>query len=356
MNPNFWRGKKVLITGHTGFQGTWLCLWLQRLGAQLVGFSLSPPTHPSLFEIAEVGKGMASLRGDVRDLSQIEGCFKQHSPEIVIHLAAQSLVLQSYRDPIETFSTNVIGTSHVLEAIRRTEGVRVVVCVTSDKCYAPKSSPAIYREYDPLGGVDPYSASKGAAEIVIASYRSSYFSEGAGKVAVASARAGNVIGGGDWSQHRLVPDVMRAMLEKSPILVRNPAAVRPWQHVLEPLAGYLTLAERLWEQGRDFAEAWNFGPAPESCHPVSYLVNRLVMGWGGETSAWTRDAAAVWHEDDLLRIDSTKAWERLDWRPRLSLDMALEWIVGWYKAYGAGGDMRTLTMEQIETFQNWSVS
>lgn len=354
MNYSFWRGKRVLITGHTGFQGTWLCLWLQQLGARVVGYALAPPTRPNLYEIVQAGMGITSLHGDIREPTHIEDCLKRHAPEIVLHLAAQSLVLQSYRDPSETFSTNVMGTLNLLEAVRRTGGVRVVLCVTSDKCYAPKSPPAIYREGDPLGGVDPYSASKGAAEIVIESFRSSYFSADDGGVALASARAGNVIGGGDWSPHRLVPDVMRALLEKSPILIRNPGGVRPWQHVLEPLAGYLALAERLWEQGGDYSEAWNFGPAPESCRPVSYIVDRLAAGWGGN-AGWIRDTAATWHEDDLLRIDATKAWQRLGWRTRLSLDETLEWIVGWYKAFGNGRDMRYVTMEQIREFQDRSL-
>ncbi len=350
MNPGFWRGKKVLITGHTGFQGTWISLWLQNLGAHLAGYALSPPTCPSLFEIAGAEEGLASWHGDIRDPTRLEECIKRHRPEIVIHLAAQSLVLQSYRDPSETFSTNVMGTLYLLEAVRRAEGVRVVLCVTSDKCYAPSQSGRPYEEADSLGGRDPYSASKAAAEVAIASYRSSYFSGGGDTVALASARSGNAVGGGDWAENRLVPDAIRALMRKLPIPVRSPHAVRPWQHVLEPLEGYLCLAERLWEKGEAFSEAWNFGPPAELSRPVSWVVDHLAALWGG--GAWVlQEGHAERFEMDSLRINSAKAARRLGWNTRLSLEESLQWVVDWYRAFAVGQDMRGITLRQIEDYQ-----
>ena len=350
----FWNGKRVFITGHTGFKGGWLALWLQQLGADVTGYALPPPTEPSLFRLARVAQGMRSLEGDVRDLDRLGAALAAHRPDIVIHMAAQPLVLPSYVDPVTTFSTNVIGTVHVLEAVRRCDTARVLVNVTSDKCYHNLDHDQSFRETDPMGGLDPYSSSKGCAELVTAAYRHSFFGQSAsapGKrgAAVASARAGNVVGGGDWSPYRLVPDMMRALLERRPIVVRRAAAVRPWQHVLQPLSGYLKLAERLWEKGDGYAEAWNFGPEPEDAWPVRRVVERLVRLWG-ENAGWVDDTRAHPAEAGLLRLDCAKARGRLGWEPVLPLEAALGWIVEWFKAYRDGGDLRALTQAQIRRY------
>jgi len=288
INPVFWKSKKVLITGHTGFKGSWLALWLQNLGANVTGYSLQPPTNPNLFEIAHVADKMNSIIGDVRDLKHLISCFAENRPEIIIHMAAQSLVRTSYDDPVETYSTNVMGTVNVLEAVRHTDSVKVIIIVTSDKCYENKEWLWGYRENEPMGGHDPYSNSKGCAELVTSAYRNSYFHVKS-SVAVASTRAGNVIGGGDWAQDRLIPDIVNAFMEKRPVMIRNPNAIRPWQHVLEPLHGYLMLAERLWDKGHTFAEGWNFGPNEQDAKPVSYVVERLAQLWGKDAS-WNNDA------------------------------------------------------------------
>jgi len=353
MNRAFWQGKRVLVTGHTGFKGSWLSLWLQAMGAHVVGYALSPPTHPSLFEIAHVADGMVSIRGDVRDLDHLQTVMAEHQPEIVIHMAAQPLVRYSYEHPVETFSTNVLGTVNVLEAVRRTGGVRVLVCITSDKCYENKEWVWGHREEDRLGGRDPYSSSKGCAELVISAYRRSYFPperyEEHG-VALASTRAGNVIGGGDWAQDRLIPDIMRAILENRPVVIRNPNAIRPWQHVLEPLNGYLCLAERLWSDGPRFAQAWNFGPDSENAKTVGWIVDYLTRRWG-EGARWELDGSEHPHEDTFLKLDCSKARSLLGWAPKLSLATALEWIIEWYRGYRQQADMRTLTEAQIERFE-----
>lgn len=353
MNRAFWQGKRVLVTGHTGFKGCWLSLWLQALGAHVVGYALSPPTQPSLFEIAHVADDMVSILGDVRDLNYLQAVMAEHQPEIVIHMAAQPLVRYSYEHPVETFSTNVLGTVNVLEAVRRTGGVRVLVCITSDKCYENKEWVWGYREEDRLGGHDPYSSSKGCAELVISAYRRSYFPperyEEHG-VALASTRAGNVIGGGDWAQDRLIPDIMRAILENRPVIIRNPNAIRPWQHVLEPLNGYLCLAERLWSDGPRFAQAWNFGPDSANAKTVGWIVDYLTRQWG-EGARWELDGSEHPHEDTFLKLDCSKAHSLLGWAPKLSLATALEWIIEWYRGYRQQADMRTLTEAQIERFE-----
>ena len=282
VNASFWRGKKVFVTGHTGFKGGWLCLWLQQLGANVTGYALQPPTTPSLFEIAVIGRGMESIIGDIREATTLSDAVRTAQPELVIHMAAQPLVRYSYENPIETYSTNVMGTVHLLEAIRKTQSVKAVVCVTSDKCYENREWEWGYRENDPLGGYDPYSNSKACAELVTAAYRNSYFNPDKyfeHGVAVASARAGNVIGGGDWAQDRLVPDMLRAIECGKPVLIRNPDAIRPWQHVLEPLSGYLLLAESLLTHGPANAEAWNFGPHDADAKPVRWIVDRLHYGY-----------------------------------------------------------------------------
>lgn len=351
VSASFWKGKKVFLTGHTGFKGGWLSLWLQRLGAHVTGYALAPATDPNLFTVARVADGMSSLEGDVRDADQLRRALRNCRPDIVFHLAAQPLVIPSYADPANTFATNVMGTVNMLEAVRGCDSVRVLVMVTSDKCYQNHDSEYSFRETDPMGGHDPYSSSKGAAELVTAGYRQSYFSAKCqGQTAVASVRAGNVIGGGDWSSYRLVPDVMQALLQKKPIVVRRPDSIRPWQHVLEPLNGYLTVAERMWRNGRSFGEPWNFGPYYEDAWPVASVVDALVRLWG-EQAQWERDANAYPAEAALLRLDWSKAKARLGWEPTLRLATTLEWIVEWFKAYRDGADMRATTEEQIARHQ-----
>lgn len=349
MNPGFWRQKKVLLTGHTGFKGSWLCLWLQHLGARVAGFSLPPPTSPSLFELAQIGQGMKTWNADVRDLPRLKEAVRAHEPEIIIHLAAQSLVRRSYLEPVETYSTNVLGTVNVLEAARDAGGVRALIVVTSDKCYENHEALHGYREDEPMGGHDPYSSSKACAELVTAAYRKSFFStasSGMPGTAVASVRAGNVIGGGDWAEDRLIPDLVRAFLKQQPAAIRNPRAVRPWQHVLDPLQGYLMLAQRLCEDGAPFAEAWNFGPDERDEQSVENVAARMVTRWGAGASCQLASGNAP-HEAGFLKLDSTKARTRLAWKPRLDLDQAVDWSAEWYRAYGDARDARELTLDQI---------
>jgi CDP-glucose 4,6-dehydratase len=359
IDERFWAGRRVLVTGHTGFKGGWLCLWLERLAAEVTGFALEAPTRPSLFDEADVARGMASVTGDVRDAATVLEAFGNARPEIVFHMAAQSLVRPSYERPVETYATNVMGTVHVLEAIRRTAGVRAAVIVTSDKCYQLTEGgdrSAGYREGEPLGGHDPYASSKGAAELVTAAYRSSFFNPPAsttgqakGGTAVGSARAGNAIGGGDWATDRLVPDIMRAVISGEAVRIRSPEAIRPWQHVLEPLSGYLALAERLYRDGTAYAESWNFGPADADARSVRWIVERLTGLWG-EGARWEADREQQPHEAASLTVDSAKATARLGWRPRWSLERALQSVVEWHKQRGAGADMRALTLEQIAQY------
>lgn len=351
-----WRGRRVLVTGHTGFKGAWLCLFLRQLGAEVAGYALEPPSVPSLWDLADVAEGMTSVHGDVRDFDGIYGRIRTFEPEVVFHLAAQSLVRPSYEDPIETYSTNVMGTVHVLEAIRWTKSVRAAVMVTSDKCYENREWVWPYRENEAMGGYDPYSSTKGCAEIVTAAYRRSFFAaEKDGAAAVASARAGNVIGGGDWAKDRLIPDLVRGLVDADPIHIRSPKAIRPWQHVLDALAGYLLLAESLLgEDGARFAEGWNFGPAPSDVRPVEWIVERLVERWReavGEVIEPTLDPGPHPHEATFLELDSSKARKLLDWRPRLDLGEALDWIVEWTRVHRLGGDVRQVCEEQIERYR-----
>ena len=350
----FFHGKKVLITGHTGFKGSWLSLWLQSLGAEVIGYALAPPTIPSLFEEAKVGQGMASVIGDIRDLEHLRSVFAEHQPEIVIHMAAQPLVRYSYLEPVETYSTNVMGTVNLLEAVRATPSVKAVVNVTTDKCYENREWAWGYRENEPMGGYDPYSSSKGCAELVTAAYRNSFFQPSTINhqplTAIASARAGNVIGGGDWAEDRLIPDIMRAISEGRPVHIRNPHAIRPWQHVLEPLSGYLLLAQKLYEEGAAYAEGWNFGPNDEDAKPVQWIVERLTHSWGGGAS-WLLDGGEHPHEAHYLKLDCSKAKGRLNWHPRWHLDEALDRIVSWNKQWLAGVDVRKLTLQQIIDYQ-----
>ncbi len=354
VNVSFWKDRKVLITGHTGFKGSWLSLWLQSMGAEVVGYALAPPSIPNLFEASRVADGMVSLHGDIRDLEQMRRAMTDHRPEIVIHMAAQSLVRYSYQNPIETYATNVMGTVNVLEAARKTPGVRAVLVVTSDKCYENREWVWGYRETEAMGGYDPYSNSKGCAELVTSAYRQSFFNKADEPVAVGSARAGNVIGGGDWATDRLIPDMVRAVTEDRPVLIRNPHAVRPWQHVLEPLSGYLLLAQRLCEEGAEYAEGWNFGPAEDDAKPVQWIAERVIRLWG-DGASWVRDADEHPHEAHYLKLDCSKARGRLQWHPRWSLAHALEHVCAWHKAHLRNEDMRTVTLDQIQAYQEHAI-
>jgi CDP-glucose 4,6-dehydratase len=348
MNQAFWQGKRVLVTGHTGFKGSYLCLWLQDMGAHVVGYALAPPTEPSLFSAAQVADGMTSVLGDIRDLAHLQAVVAEHEPEIILHLAAQALVRPSYAAPVETFSTNVMGTVHVLEAARLSKSVNVVVNVTSDKCYANREWVWGYRENEAMGGHDPYSSSKGCAELVTAAYRASYWSQD-GRVQLGSARAGNVIGGGDWAKDRLLPDLLAALSRGEPAVIRNPASVRPWQHVLEPLSGYLLLAERLWTDGAAFADGWNFGPSADDVQPVRWIADHVTALWGGG-ARWQTTGEAQLHEARLLTLDSAKARDALPWRPRWTLDQALRHTVQWQQAFLRGEPMRAVTLSQIYAY------
>jgi CDP-glucose 4,6-dehydratase len=348
IDRDFWRGRRVLVTGHNGFKGSWLCLWLQRLGADVTGYALDPPSAPSAFELARVGEGMESIRGDVRDVDSILGGLSSRRPEVLFHMAAQSIVRTSYASPLETYDVNVMGTAAVLEAVRRDGGPRVLVNVTSDKCYESREPARAHREDDPLGGRDPYSSSKAAAELVIRAYRESFFSDADGP-RVASARAGNVIGGGDWAADRLVPDMVRAALEGETAIVRNPASVRPWQHVLNPLSGYLRLAERMWDDP-GAAGAWNFGPPEADARQVGFVADRLSELWGDDLR-WEPGGEPGAHEAACLELDSSRARTLLGWAPAWSLDQALHSVVEWSRAHQAGNDMREVTLGQIGRFE-----
>ena len=352
VNPAFWTGKKIFVTGHTGFKGGWLCLWLQHLGAKVTGYALQPPTAQNLFEVAQLAQGMQSIIGDVRDGEMLASAMREAAPDMVIHLAAQPLVRRSYADPVETYSTNVMGVVHLLEAVRKTPTVRAVVNVTSDKCYENREWVWGYRENESMGGYDPYSNSKGCAELVTAAYRNSFFNPAQYSkhgVALASARAGNVIGGGDWADDRLIPDILRAIAAGEKVKIRSPDAIRPWQHVLEPLSGYLTLAERLYSDGPPFAEGWNFGPHDKDAKPVKWIVEKLVSLWG-EGAKWELDNNLQPHEASHLKLDCAKAHANLNWEPRWDLQQALATITSWHKAYSDGQDMRALTLAQINEY------
>ncbi|RPH37079.1 MAG: CDP-glucose 4,6-dehydratase [Chloroflexi bacterium] len=342
------RDRAVLVTGHTGFKGGWLALWLAGLGARVHGYALDPPTKPSLFEVAGVGDVLASdTRADLRDLAALTKSLKEVDPEVVFHLAAQPLVSEGYRDPLGTIATNVVGTANVLEAVRTTPSVRAVVVVATDKVYENRETGHAFSESDPLGGHDPYSASKAATEIIVESYRSSFFGPDAHPARIASARAGNVIGGGDWADHRLVPDCLRAFADGEPVHLRRPDAVRPWQHVLAPLAGYLALADHLLgDGGETFARAWNFGPDDGDYQTVREVADRVAALWGSSATV-INDAEPPWDEADLLRLDSTRARAELGWRPRWSLAETIEQTVSWHRAWLRGDDMSALSAAQI---------
>lgn len=346
---SFWRDKRVLITGHTGFKGGWLSLWLKSLGAEVTGFALAPDTEPSLFELTRVGNGMRSFIGDVRDREQLSRCLDETAPEVVIHMAAQSLVRYSYRHPVETYETNVMGTVNLLDAVRYTPAVRAVLVITSDKCYENRERDAGYREDEAMGGYDPYSNSKGCAELLVSAYRRSFFESGE-NVAVASARAGNVIGGGDWAEDRLIPDMVRSFSARETLEIRNPSAIRPWQYVFEVLNGYLLLLERMWEEPRRYSEAWNFGPEEKDSRDVGWIVERFASLWG--QADWkVAGNAQKFHEAGILRLDCTKARQALGWDAALPLDEAFGWIVEWYRCYYDGGDIAALSQQQLRAFQ-----
>lgn len=350
MDQGFWKGRRVFVTGHTGFKGSWLSLWLQHRSANVVGYALPPPTNPSLFEAAKVKAGMTSIVGDVRDYPRLQQCLEEHRPEIVFHMAAQSVVRASYDDPIETYSTNVMGTVHLLEAMRRLPGRAAIVNVTSDKSYENKEWVWGYRETDRLGGHDPYSNSKACSELATQAFADSFFSEKETGKIIASARGGNVIGGGDWTRDQLVPDAVNALRQGRAIVLRNPQAVRPWQFVLDCLGGYLTLAQRLWSEGEKYAGPWNFGPQQDDTLSVRELVERLVRAWPGK-AGWVQDPGSHPHEAATLRLDTSKTVQQLGWKPRLSVFEALEWIVDWYRGHFDGADARALCTEQIGRFE-----
>lgn len=345
VSADFWQNRRVLITGHTGFKGSWLSLWLHRMGARVIGLSLPAPTDPSLFAQARLADLVEHHEGDIRDMAAVTDVIAAARPEIVFHLAAQPLVRYSYDHPVETYATNVMGTVHVLEACRAIGSVRAVVCVTSDKCYENREWTWPYRENDPMGGHDPYSSSKGAAEIAIAAWRRSY-PDGP---ALASVRAGNVIGGGDWAEDRLVPDIVRALLAGRPVQIRNPASIRPWQHVLEALSGYLRVGERLLQGCGNAAAAWNFGPSDDDARPVGWVVEQMLARWD-TTHGWDKPDAVGPHEATLLRLDSSKARSELGWKPRLRLNEALTMIVDWHRHVAGNGDAREISLRQIDDF------
>lgn len=350
---NIYKGRRVLITGHTGFKGSWLSLWLRELGATVIGYALKPPTTPSLFEVLGLGSKIISITADIRELKILRDAFEKYQPEIVFHMAAQSLVRYSYREPVETYETNVMGTVNVLEACRYTPSVRVIVVVTSDKCYENRGCVWGYRENEPMGGYDPYSSSKGCAELVTNAYLKSFFNPDnykEHKKSLASVRAGNIIGGGDWAEDRLIPDCIKALAENRQIILRYPDAVRPWQHVLEPLFGYLLLAQRLYQDGPTFTGAWNFGPDEKDVKPVRWLVEHITKMWGNETS-WTLDRGTQPHEAHYLKLDCSKAKSKIGWFPQLDLKSALEKTIEWYKAYYTHEDMLDITINQIKSYE-----
>jgi len=349
MNPLFWKGKRVFITGHTGFKGGWLCLWLKHLGAEVTGYALEPATDPCLFLAANVSDGMDSLIGDVRDRHGLAKAMLDARPEVVIHMAAQALVRHSYHHPVETYETNVMGTVNLLEAVRQSDSVKSVLVVTSDKCYENQEREEGYREEEPMGGFDPYSNSKGCAELVVSAYKQSFF-DGGKQVAIATARAGNVIGGGDWSEDRLIPDMVRAFTVGESVIIRNPGSVRPWQHVFEALHGYLLLLERMGGDPWSFSQAWNFGSADDDARDVAWIVEQFVSAWGG--AEWHIEAEVeALHEAHLLKLDCSKARRELNWRPVLAIEQALKWTAEWYRAYYSGNDGKVTSQRQLDQFQ-----
>ncbi len=354
VTPSFWENKKVFLTGHTGFKGSWLSLWLQTLGVDLTGYALNPSTNPSMFNVAKVEDGMKSIIGDIRDLNTLQAAMQEIKPEIVFHMAAQPLVRYSYLNPVETYATNVMGTVHLMEAVRNTKSVKVLVNVTSDKCYGNHELTRGYREDEAMGGFDPYSNSKGCAELVTSAYRSSFFNPKKYHqhgVAVASARAGNVIGGGDWSEDRLIPDAFKAFEKDLPLMIRNPRSIRPWQHVLEPLSGYLKLAQALYEKGPTFTSGWNFGPRDQDNRSVEEVINILISDWG-YSARWQEEYQEQPHEAALLKLDISKAQSKLGWNPKWNLEVAIHKTVQWQKLLYEKENMQKVSLAQIEEYQS----
>lgn len=352
ITQQFWKQKNILLTGHTGFKGSWMSLWLQKLGSDLVGFSKSIPTEPSLFKIANVEDGMTSIMGDICDHQKLLSVINEFKPEIIIHMAAQALVLKSYDDPLETFSTNVMGTANLFESVRLSEqNVRVIINVTSDKCYENFGVMKEHKETDPMGGYDPYSSSKGCAELITSSYRNSFFNSkntANNYTAIASVRAGNVIGGGDWSKNRLLPDIINSKLKNTVIKIRHPDSIRPWQHVLDPLRGYLLLSQNLWKNGPKYSESWNFGPSSKEGKSVLWITKKLTEFWN--SGKWELDSKSSEFESRTLLLDSTKAKNKLNWIPKMNLELALKWTVDWYKKFQKTHNMREFTESQITQF------
>ncbi|MDD8001559.1 MULTISPECIES: CDP-glucose 4,6-dehydratase [Bacillus cereus group] len=348
-SSSFWNKKKVFITGHTGFKGSWLTLFLSSLGAEIVGFSSHPPSIPNLFEQGNVAKECMTIHGDITDYDSLFHALKQHNPDILFHLAAQPFVTTSYKNPIQTFKTNVLGTVHVLEAVKHIESIRGIINVTSDKCYENDGSGnRPFVESDRLGGFDPYSASKACAELVATSYQKSFFRTNTQKLA--SVRAGNVIGGGDWAEDRLFPDIIRAYLQNDTLTIRNKNAIRPWQHVLDPLHGYILLAENLWTDA-EYAEAWNFGPMNEPNRTVHDVIQSVIKLWNKQLTIISPTTNTP-YESPVLTLDSTKAANKLGWTPKLSTDDSIAWTVDWYKKYASGENMESFTRQQIDAFKN----
>lgn len=352
VKPIFWSGKKVFITGHTGFKGGWLSIWLASMGAKVTGYALAPNTTPNLYDVLAINSLIEKSHiGDIRDLINLQDAISKARPDIVIHMAAQPLVRYSYINPVDTYATNVMGTVHVLEAVRRTDSVRATIVVTTDKCYENKEWLWGYRENESMGGHDPYSNSKGCAELVTSAYRNSYFSSPNSINRVASARAGNVIGGGDWSEDRLIPDAIKAFEKKNPVLIRNPLATRPWQHVLEPLSGYLILAQALYEQGSDFDSGWNFGPRDEDNRSVQEVIDLLISCWG-EMTSWEKEGFEHPHEANLLKLDCSKVRAKLGWDSKWNLEVAIQKIVEWQKAFIEKENMQEVSLAQINQYMS----
>lgn len=351
MNLHFWKNRKILITGHTGFKGVWLTLWLQELQADICGISLEPTTSPNIFSLTHAADNMQSHIADIRDFEKLKKIIHDFQPEIIIHMAAQPLVRYSYENPIETYSTNVMGTVNVLEAAKTCDSVKSIVNVTTDKCYENKEWLWGYRENEPMGGLDPYSNSKACSELATNAYRHSYYKKL--NIGLASARAGNVIGGGDWSQDRLIADIMKSIVAQKPVIIRNPHAIRPWQHVLEPLSGYLLLAEKLFHHPEKYSEGWNFGPHTHDAATVEIIVKKIFSYWHGKNSGYeTQCDENALHEAHFLKLDISKSMTQLNWKPRLSLDTTISWVSQWYQAWMEKKDMRTFSLEQIKQFNN----
>jgi len=348
IDQHFWQGKRVYLTGHTGFKGSWLALWLHSLGATVKGYALTPPTQPSLFEQARIAEKIESEMGDIRDLAQLTASMVAFNPDILIHMAAQPLVRLSYQEPIETYETNVIGTAKVLEAARSCANLKAIISVTTDKCYENREWVWGYREDEPMGGHDPYSSSKGCAELVTSAYRRSFMQ--AQGIGLASVRAGNVIGGGDWASDRLIPDILRAFERQQAVVIRNPSATRPWQHVLEPLSGYLVLAQKLYREPQTYAEGWNFGPHDDDAKPVEWILNHMVSCWEG--SSWVLDQNAHPHEAGYLKLDISKAKARLGWQPTWHLDRTLAKIIEWHQAWLAKKNMQAVCLNEINEYMS----